>query len=137
MHGHLGGTPPQVDLSAEKSLAELLRAVVGLVTCAHDLSDGGLAQTLVEAALRNDIGVRVSIPGDAFVGLFAESAGRVLVSVKAEDVEQLRRLADQHGVPIMALGETGGDTLEVDGQFAVPLSVVRRAWADTLPNALA
>ena len=50
VHGHLGGLPPRVDLAAEKSLAELLREAVGLVTSAHDLADGGLAQALVEAA---------------------------------------------------------------------------------------
>ena len=40
----------------EKALAELLREAVGLVTSAHDLSDGGLAQALVESVLRNDVG---------------------------------------------------------------------------------
>ena len=49
VHGHLGGLPPQVDLPAEKALAELLADAVGPLTSAHDLSDGGLAQALVEA----------------------------------------------------------------------------------------
>ena len=35
--------------------------------------------------LRHDVGVTVSLPGDAFVALFAESAGRVLVTVAAGD----------------------------------------------------
>ena len=58
VHDHLGGLPPAVDLAREKALAELLREAVGLVTSAHDLSDGGLAQALVESALRNDVGCR-------------------------------------------------------------------------------
>ena len=56
VHGHLGGLPPMVDLAAEQALAELLREAVGLVTSAHDLADGGLAQALVEASLGNDVG---------------------------------------------------------------------------------
>ena len=68
VHGHLGGLPPTVDLSAERSLAELLHAGVGLLTSAHDLSDGGLAQALAEASLRHGIGVTVAVPDDAFVG---------------------------------------------------------------------
>ena len=45
VHGHLGGLPPTVDLQAERALASLLHDGVGLLTSAHDLSDGGLAQT--------------------------------------------------------------------------------------------
>src|SRR5699024_100908 len=48
VHDHLGGRPPEVDLEREKALAGLLHAAAfeGLVTSAHDLSDGGLAQAL-------------------------------------------------------------------------------------------
>ena len=76
VHGHLGGLPPKVDLAAEKSLAELLREAVGLVTSAHDLAEGGLAQALVEAALGNDVGVRGRrSTATRSSALFAESAG--------------------------------------------------------------
>ncbi len=46
VHGHLGGLPPKLDLSAEKALAEVLvtASAEGLVAAAHDVSDGGLAQ---------------------------------------------------------------------------------------------
>ncbi len=72
---------------------------VGLLTSAHDLSDGGLAQTLVESSLRNMVGVSVGLEGDAFVGLFAESAGRVVVTVAPGDEGRLADLAARHGVP--------------------------------------
>ena len=49
VHGHLGGLPPVVDLQAERALASLLHDGVGLLTSAHDLSEGGLAQALAEA----------------------------------------------------------------------------------------
>ena len=61
VHGHLGGVPPVVDLAGEKRLAELLHEGVGLLTSAHDLSDGGLAQALVETSLRHMCGVSVSV----------------------------------------------------------------------------
>jgi phosphoribosylformylglycinamidine synthase len=136
VHGHLGGLPPVVDLEAERSLAQLLHAGLGLLSSAHDLSDGGLAQTLAEGALRHDVGVAVSVPGDAFVGLFSESAARVVVTVPDGDAERLVEMADEHGVPITALGVTGGDALAVEGQFDIPLPELRRAWTDTLPAAL-
>ena len=136
VHGHLGGLPPVVDLEAERSLAELLHAGVGLLTSAHDLSDGGLVQTLAEGALRHGVGVKVGVPGDAFVALFSESAARVVVTVADGDAERLVELAESHGVPISALGITGGDSLEVEGVFDLPLVELRRAWAGTLPAAL-
>jgi phosphoribosylformylglycinamidine synthase II len=136
VHGHLGGLPPVVDLAAEQSLAELLREAVGLVTSAHDLAEGGLAQGLVESSLGNDVGVAVElgeVHGDPFVALFSESAGRVLVTVPTADEARLLDLAGRHGVPVTGLGRTGGHTIDVAGQFAVPLSLVRDAWAATLP----
>jgi phosphoribosylformylglycinamidine synthase len=136
VHKHLGGPPPAVDLAREKALAELLREAVGLVTSAHDLSDGGLAQALVESVLRNGVGAAVSLEGDPFVALFSESAGRVLVTVPAGDVDRLRGLAARHGVPVTELGSTGGDKLVVDGQFDVELAVLRDTWTRTLPDAL-
>ncbi|MGO4256636.1 phosphoribosylformylglycinamidine synthase subunit PurL [Marmoricola sp. RAF53] len=137
VHGHLGGLPPQVDLAAEKALAELLVDGVGLLTSAHDLADGGLAQALVEAGLRHDVGASVEVAGDAFVALFSESAGRVLVTVDAGDVDALTALAGRHGVPAARIGTTGGDAVEVAGQFTLPLSEIRTAWSATLPAALA
>ncbi|WP_426245766.1 phosphoribosylformylglycinamidine synthase subunit PurL [Nocardioides sp. LHG3406-4] len=136
VHGHLGGLPPTVDLAAERSLAELLADGVGLLTSAHDVSDGGLAQTLVEAALRHDVGAAVALPGDAFCDLFGESAARVVVTVRDADADALVELAHRHGVPLTPLGRTGGTELVVEGQFTVPLSEVRAAWTATLPAAL-
>src|SRR3712207_5098769 len=60
-HGHLGGLPPAVDLDAERTLAEIM-AIAGrdsLVDAAHDLSEGGLAQALVESSLRYGTGVQI------------------------------------------------------------------------------
>ncbi len=136
VHGHLGGLPPRVDLEAERSLAELLHDAVGLVSSAHDLSDGGLAQALAEGALRHGIGVAVEVPGDAFVGLFSETPGRVVVTVPDGAAERLVELAERHGVAVTALGVTGGDALVVEGRFEVPLDELRAAWTATLPAAL-
>ena len=140
-HDHLGGRPPRVDLTAERSLSELLVAATGVLSSAHDLSDGGLAQTLVESCLRHGVGARVDLAevagGDAFVALFSESAARVVVTVAPEDEERIFELAAEHGVPITSLGETHGDSLSVHDAFDVPVSELRAAWSATLPAALA
>ncbi len=137
VHGHLGGRPPIVDLGAEQALATLLADGVGLLTSAHDLSDGGLSQTLVEACLRNGVGATVALPGDPFVELFSESAGRVVVTVAADDAVRLTELALEHGVPVTHLGATGGDTLAVEGEFEVGVDELREVWSATLPAVFA
>ncbi len=63
VHGHLGGHPPVVDFDAEIALAGLLHEATGLISAAHDLSDGGLAQALVESCLRGGRGARITLPG--------------------------------------------------------------------------
>jgi phosphoribosylformylglycinamidine synthase subunit PurL len=142
VHGHLGGRPPRVDLAAEQALAALL-ADAGrdsVVTSAHDLSDGGLAQALAEASFRNGVGASVSVDavagGDAFVALFAESAARAIVTVTTDNADALVALAQRHGVPLTPLGQTGGDALVVEGQFEVPVAQAREAWQTTLPAVL-
>ncbi|MDH2413297.1 phosphoribosylformylglycinamidine synthase subunit PurL [Nocardioides sp. CER19] len=136
VHGHLGGLPPRVDLAAEKSVAELLRAASDVVTSAHDLSDGGLSQALAEAAIQSGIGAEVALDGDPFVALFAESAGRVMVTTHLHDGDALLRLASEHDVVVTEIGVTGGDVVGVEGQFEIPVVELADAWRATLPNAL-
>ena len=47
------GEPPQVDLDAERRNGDFLRNQIniGAVSAAHDISDGGLAVSLVEMAM--------------------------------------------------------------------------------------
>ncbi|WP_139982534.1 phosphoribosylformylglycinamidine synthase subunit PurL [Nocardioides litoris] len=140
VHGHLGGLPPALDLEAEQRLARLLADGAGLLASAHDLSEGGLAQALVECALREMCGVRVSLDGvhaDPFVALFSESTGRVLVSVADGDAVHLGELAGRHGVPLVEVGATGGDVLAVGDLFEINLLELRSVWTATLPAALA
>jgi phosphoribosylformylglycinamidine synthase subunit PurL len=135
-HGHLGGFPPVVDLAAEARLAALLArfAAEGLLTGSHDLSDGGLAQALVEACLVGGRGATVQLPQlDPFVALFSESAGRVLVSVAPEHVGEVLSQAADVRIAARELGTAGGPVLAVDGIPELPLATLRTAWEGTLP----
>ncbi|OLF13236.1 phosphoribosylformylglycinamidine synthase subunit PurL [Actinophytocola xanthii] len=132
-HGHLGGRPPAVDLRRERRLAEVLRG--GGVAAAHDLSDGGLAQTLVEACLLSGTGCRVTLPGDdPFVALFSESSARVLVAVPPAELDGFTARCTEADVPWRRLGTVGAtDVLEIEGIPALPLPELRTAWEGTLP----
>ncbi len=144
-HSHLGGRPPALDLGAELSLGRLLVRASrdGLLASAHDLSDGGLAQALVESCLRRGVGARLRLPGqlDPFVALFSESASRALVAVRSAAGPSFGELCTSHDVPAQLLGVTDGSgadaRLEVSGLFAVSLAELREAWSEPLRLAFA
>ncbi|GAA2817988.1 phosphoribosylformylglycinamidine synthase subunit PurL [Kribbella solani] len=140
VHGHLGGRPPAVDLAAEQQLADILinASRDGLIDAAHDVSDGGVAQTLVESALRGGVGARVWAPDglDPFLFLFAESAGRVVVAVPRTEEVRFTDMCTARRFPHAKIGVITGDTLDVQDQFEVPLTELRTAWSATLPAVL-
>ena len=139
VHEHLGGHPPSVDLGAEQALGRVMvgAAAAGLVAAAHDLSDGGLAQALVEACLHRGTGVKVRVEGDPFVALFSESTARALVAVRPDDESAFTALCEEHQVPVTALGTTQPEpALEVEGEFRIPLEELRTVWSAPIPAAM-
>jgi len=142
-HGHLGGLPPACDLDAERRLAQVLIAGNrdGLLGAAHDLSDGGLAQALVEGCLRHGVGAQVSLEPvcsrdgvSAFAALYAESTARCLVAVSPAHEAALIALAVAHDVPVARLGAVSSEAvLEVSGQFSIGLDELGAAHRGTLP----
>jgi phosphoribosylformylglycinamidine synthase len=143
VHDHLGGRPPRVDLDHEKRLAELMVQASrrGLLRSAHDLSEGGLAQALVECCIRRGLGVEVGLPieVDPFVILFSETTGRVLVSLKPDLVDELKSLCAEAQIPLARLGvvgQTDEAALHIAGECILPLDQIRQAWSATLPIAM-
>src|SRR6202008_2154387 len=128
---HLGGLPPAVDLARERLLADVLTAASrdGLVSAAHDLSEGGLAQAVVESALAGETGCRrlLSEAAGLFLRLVSESAGRVLVAVPRSEESRFRAMCEARGVPATRIGvvDQGSDAVEVQGLFTVPLAELR------------
>lgn len=145
VHGHLGGLPPKVDLAAERALAHVLVTAArdGLVDAAHDLSEGGLAQALVEACLRYGVGAEVDLAAlcerDAvtpFEALFAESVARAVVAVPRSEEVRFADVCTGRGVPALRIGVTddAGPALVVRGLFTVGLDELADAHRGTLPR---
>ena len=149
LNGHLGGMPPQVDLQRERILGEILVAGSrdGMLTAAHDVSDGGFAMTIVEMALRSGVGARLWLPDDIdpFVQLFAESAGRAVVVVPRSEELRFSEMCGARGVPAhrvgvvdSALGPDAGypdgtQVLQFGEYFTITLDELREAHERTLP----
>ncbi len=130
IHHHLGGMPPEVDFASESALARVLTALVNhdgpdgqpLIHAAHDISDGGLIQSLVEASLRNGIGASIDIAAHVkgnnitdFVALLSETSGRVLIAAPEGAHAAIMSAAKAENVPCQRIGVTGGTMLTVTG----------------------
>jgi phosphoribosylformylglycinamidine synthase len=145
IHDHLGGRPPLVDLAFEKQLAEALAAASeqGLIESAHDLSEAGLAQAVVESALRFGVGARIWLDEicerdgvDRTCALFSESTGRVLVSVGREDDVKFVGLCEARGIPVLRIGVTDGvsGSLEIQDIADWSIAALRADMGATLPE---
>ena len=152
VHGHLGGLPPAVDLAHERVLAEVLVAGSrdGMISAAHDVSEGGVATTLVEMALRSGTGARLWVPDgiDPFVHLFSESAGRAVVVVPRSEEQRFTAMCAARGLTAERIGvvdsgmgaESGHPEAQVlvmavpgDDDLVLPLTKLSEAHRSLLP----
>jgi phosphoribosylformylglycinamidine synthase len=106
-----------------------------MVSAAHDLSEGGLAQALVETCLIGEVGARVFLEGDLFTALFSESAGRVLVAVPRTEEQRFTDMCTARRLPWRKVGvvDPESNALEIQELGELPLDELREAWEGTLP----
>ncbi|MCX7731158.1 MAG: phosphoribosylformylglycinamidine synthase subunit PurL [Candidatus Caldatribacterium sp.] len=119
VHGIEAGPPPFLDLPFEKRLQNFLIDCIQdrLLLSACDISEGGIAIAVAEAALSGErlFGVDIDLApcGNLRedVLLFGESCGRVLVSLEEEKLRLLAERAEKWGIPYVVLGKVGGESL--------------------------
>ncbi|MEI6985243.1 MAG: phosphoribosylformylglycinamidine synthase subunit PurL [Rhodospirillaceae bacterium] len=139
IHGREDGPPPPIDLAAERRNGDLVRGLIhdGLVNACHDIADGGLAVAMAEMALAGRRGAEVVLPvGACPIGfLFGEDQARYLVA--AADARPVLKRAAAAGVPALAIGTTGGDTLTINRCNAITMARLRTAHEEWLPKLMA
>ena len=149
IHDAVCGSPPTCDLEREKAVVDALLDAIssGVVSSAHDCSDGGIAVALAEcciADLEQQSGAEVALVplrGAADrATLFGESQGRVIVS--SADPERIMAIARNHGVPCSSIGTVrlNSDVLEikVSGRTVrSQLARLRTAYHDAIPTIMA
>jgi phosphoribosylformylglycinamidine synthase len=144
IHDHLGGKPPVVSLKKEKALAELMHGanLQGLIASAHDLSEGGLAQAIVESSLRFGVGARIWLNEimerdnvDLTAALFSESTGRMLISVGREDDVKFVGLCEARNIPVLRIGVTDSTKeLVIQDVASYTMDELTRTHEGTIPE---
>jgi phosphoribosylformylglycinamidine synthase len=137
LHSTVAGRP-QIDLEVEKRVQAvcLEAAQRGLLSAAHDCSDGGLAVALAECCIAGVAGLDASsvvIEGRLDAALFGEQQSRILVALMPASVEPLRAIAAEHGVAAIRLGSTGGDRLLLGGLVDLAVAELREAYDRGIP----
>jgi phosphoribosylformylglycinamidine synthase II len=144
--GSLWGKPPALDLAAEADLHQLLAVLAEkrLLRSARDISDGGIAVAVAQAAFAKSIGATVeqdeSLMVHPLFGLFAEVASTLLVTTDPSNVAGIEKHAAKYSFLSARIGTTGGKRLEilVDGEpfISAPLDELRKPWASALEATL-
>jgi phosphoribosylformylglycinamidine synthase subunit PurL len=119
LYGTASGRPAPVHLDADALLAQFLWRVAPRVSLLHDVSDGGLAVALAEAALFSGIGASLELPGDPLT-LYGEGGAQAIVACSPAFARKLR------GVPLREIGEVGGNAI-----CGHTLETLREAWEGT------
>jgi phosphoribosylformylglycinamidine synthase subunit PurL len=115
----LAGALAPLDLETERRVQRAVRAAVsaGLVTAAHDCSEGGVAVALAEGCVtgRELVGCEAGLPtgARADLALFGEGPSRVIVTVEAARAREFEGLMAESAIPWRWIGTTGGERLAI------------------------
>ncbi|MBO4548688.1 MAG: phosphoribosylformylglycinamidine synthase subunit PurL, partial [Abditibacteriota bacterium] len=113
IHGVTAGDAPYLNIEDELKVQACIRDVIDrrLITCAHDVSDGGLAVCLAECCIRGGKGADCdlatgSLPVNA---LFSEGQSRIVISAAPESADEIAHVCAGAGVTLLKLGRVTAD----------------------------
>lgn len=146
-HGHLGqsallaevfgraeGDAPAVDLDAERTNGDFIRANHTYIKACTDLSDGGLALAAFEMSEAAGVGIKLDVEDTPT--LFGEDQARYLIACNFDQAEALMIAAGNAGVTLAMVGKVGGDQVTFGGQSA-PLADLAHIYRTAFENAVA
>ncbi|MCB0690453.1 MAG: phosphoribosylformylglycinamidine synthase subunit PurL [Saprospiraceae bacterium] len=119
VHNIKNSPAPYFDLEEEyhlqKSLARTLK--LGIIKSAHDVSEGGLFNCLLEKSYANDLGFEINFKqnGRLDAYLFGESQSRVVVTIANSDKKALLNHLTELNVPFTDLGSTTDGFVKING----------------------
>ena len=130
---------PEFDIDIEFELHQKISGLIKkeLIVSAHDISEGGLFIALIESSFNNGLGFDVvasdyKIRKDGF--WFGEAQSRVVVSVKAEKVQEFKKYLG--GQAYEELGIVTAGSVEVDGQDWGSISSWKHSYNTAIENLL-
>ena len=148
MHGSVAGCPT-LEIESEAALQRACRrlATEGVVSSAHDCSEGGLAVTLAESSIAGGLGMECG--NDTALGskltesgsrwdavLFGEAQSRIVVSLDPERLDTLESVCIQEGVEWAVLGRVTGSGFTIGSLIDLQVSEIESTWRNALQKKL-
>lgn len=140
-HNVLRSPAPYFDLQQEHVVHVVIAHLIkrGLITAAHDVSDGGLWTTLVEMGFPNGLGFDIvtdsEVRPDAF--LFGEGQGRVVVTITEDQETDFLDLMRTSRVPFILLGHVTKGKLVIDDEAYGFIDEARAVYEEAIPAIMA
>jgi phosphoribosylformylglycinamidine synthase subunit PurL len=144
IHGMVSGDAPKIDLDYEARVQNTCLTAIrlGIISSAHDCSDGGIAVALAESCIlggRQCHGAIVNtLEGDIrsdFL-LFGEDQSRIILSMPRHRVAQFMQLCSENNVNATRIGMVGGESLVIEGMLSLPCSELKRVFNDSIKRAM-
>ena len=120
IHGVEYSPAPYFNLEEEFVLQKALGKLIHdkIVDSCHDVSEGGLFITLMESCFNRNVGFEINtdtaIRKDAY--LFGEAQSRVVVSINAAKVTELKNMLASMNISFEQLGVVSNKAISVDGE---------------------
>lgn len=118
IHGIMSSPPPFFDETQELLLQSVLMEIIeqGKVLSAHDISDGGLFQALIESSFTNNLGFDISLTEwlrmDAL--LFGESQSRVIITVNKDHLDEVQSFCENKELNFTVLGHVVKNSMNIN-----------------------
>jgi len=146
IHGLVLGAPPACDVEREKVTIDVVLEAIrqGVVSSAHDCSDGGIAVALAECCIADaeaESGADADFSQWAHLRnrdlLFGETQGRFVLSSSAPG--RVEAIARRAGIPCARIGvvRLNSSTLDIslgDGLLRAERGMMRRAYHGSIPG---
>jgi phosphoribosylformylglycinamidine synthase II len=118
IHNVVAGRPPELDLDLEKRIQDLCLAAIraGIISSAHDCSEGGLAAALAECCIIGGLGAKAALERQGLTPaqlLYGESHSRIIMSLAPQHLDRLEQLAAEFDAPMTVIGEVQEGRLQI------------------------
>jgi phosphoribosylformylglycinamidine synthase II len=111
---------PNFDLDEEFKVQALVADLIKqkLINSAHDISEGGLAVTLLEKGFNQNLGFDIvaksALRSDAY--WFGEAQSRIVITVSKTNLENLKNKIETAGISFTELGTVTAGEIKVNGE---------------------
>ncbi|MCX7845111.1 MAG: phosphoribosylformylglycinamidine synthase subunit PurL [Dictyoglomaceae bacterium] len=124
----IAGSPPFVDLIWEKRLKSFMEDIrkEKIILSAHDISDGGLINTLLEMGYWGEKGIDIRLleVEDYERLLFGEGSGLIVVEISEKNRDNFLKKIEEYKLKTHFLGRVSKDIFKIDPYIYYPLNKI-------------